>query len=289
MTEPREGFLNLAKTCGAKLTGKPDGSEAVTVVFTVDAWRAFDAACLTQALATAEPVADPANPGWCIGCNPDNCIGCGMGLDNATTEPVHPDDHAVDRFAVAMKAKLAASRAKGRGGWDDPGQCTVEHLARLLVDHVAKGDPVDVANFAMMLHQRGADRSVLSAATAEPKPCTTCSGMGYVDGVGDACTKCNGDGDTSERKGEPVGEVLWEKRFGCAAGQLFEPLPIGTKLYTSPQVPEDVQRDAERYRWLRDKGRYNDFRVEQEKPGWVTTHSAVSLDAAIDAARKEQT
>lgn len=76
----------------------------------------------------------------------------------------HADDVAVDRFAEAMKNKLAAARNKGRGGWDDPEQCTVEHLAKLLVDHIAKGDPIDVANFAMMLHQRGADKGVLAAA-----------------------------------------------------------------------------------------------------------------------------
>lgn len=36
--------------------------------------------------------------------------------------PPHPDDAAVDRFARAMKLKLAAARAKGRGGWsnDEP-------------------------------------------------------------------------------------------------------------------------------------------------------------------------
>ena len=43
--------------------------------------------------------------------------------------------------------------------------------------------------------------------------------------------------------------------------------------------------DAERYRWLRDEGRVNDFRVEQEKNGWMKTHSRSTLDAAIDAAR----
>jgi Lar family restriction alleviation protein len=64
----------------------------------------------------------------------------------------HPDDVAVNRFAAAMKAKLAASRAKGRGGWDDPKQCNSKKLAEMLVDHVRKGDPVDIGNFAMMLH-----------------------------------------------------------------------------------------------------------------------------------------
>jgi hypothetical protein len=70
-------------------------------------------------------------------------------------QPVpHSDDLAVDRFAAAMKAKMAASRAKGRGGWDDERQCPMAKLSNMLIAHARKGDPVDVANFAMMLHQR---------------------------------------------------------------------------------------------------------------------------------------
>ncbi len=68
----------------------------------------------------------------------------------------HSDDAAVDRFAANMKAKLADAREKGRGGWDDPAQCSTGHLCDLLHEHVAKGDPVDVANFAMMLSHYGA-------------------------------------------------------------------------------------------------------------------------------------
>lgn len=52
---PREEFLLLAQRCGATLTGKPDGSESITVVFTIDAWRAFDAACRPYTEATGEP------------------------------------------------------------------------------------------------------------------------------------------------------------------------------------------------------------------------------------------
>lgn len=65
------------------------------------------------------------------------------------------DRLAVDAFADAMKDKLDAARAKGRGGWEDPAQCTAADLSRMLRDHVEKGDPRDVANFCMMLHQRG--------------------------------------------------------------------------------------------------------------------------------------
>lgn len=84
---------------------------------------------------------------------------------NVESVPQHPDDAAVDRFAAAMKEKLAQARAKGRGGWDNPAQCSVETLARMLVEHVTKGDPRDIANFAMMLYERGADPQVLAQAS----------------------------------------------------------------------------------------------------------------------------
>ncbi|WP_201747269.1 hypothetical protein [Glaciimonas sp. PCH181] len=67
----------------------------------------------------------------------------------------HSDDVAVDRFAVAMKEKMTVSRANGRSGWDDHGRCTNQSLSDMLIAHVTKGDPIDVANFAMMIHQRG--------------------------------------------------------------------------------------------------------------------------------------
>lgn len=68
----------------------------------------------------------------------------------------HRDNAAIDRFAVAMKVKMDRSRAKGRTGWEDSTAISVDVLAKLLVEHVAKGDAVGVANFAMMLHQREA-------------------------------------------------------------------------------------------------------------------------------------
>lgn len=67
----------------------------------------------------------------------------------------HPDDIAVDRFAAAMKAKLAKKRGEGRGGWERKDECTAEFLSQLLREHVEKGDPIDVGNLAMMLQQRG--------------------------------------------------------------------------------------------------------------------------------------
>ena len=67
----------------------------------------------------------------------------------------HPDDFSVDSFAAKMRQKMAESRAKGRDGWYDKSQCSAETLSEMLRDHVEKGDPVDVANFSMMLCARG--------------------------------------------------------------------------------------------------------------------------------------
>jgi hypothetical protein len=69
-----------------------------------------------------------------------------------------PDETAdalmVDIAAQAMRDKLAKKRADGRGGWHtstaDDGA-----LRRMLVEHCAKGDPVDVMNLAAMLYVRG--------------------------------------------------------------------------------------------------------------------------------------
>ena len=77
----------------------------------------------------------------------------------APVSPAHPDDEAVDRFAAAMKAKLSKKREEGRSGWQ---AASAYFLNQLLHEHLSKGDPVDIANFAMMLHQNG--QPILSPA-----------------------------------------------------------------------------------------------------------------------------
>ncbi|MGQ8634416.1 hypothetical protein ACUTJJ_23365 [Agrobacterium sp. DKPNP3] len=67
----------------------------------------------------------------------------------------HADDIAVDLFAAAMKSKLEKKRSGGLNIWRDNEKCSQASLSQALAHHVQKGDPIDVANFAMMLHQRG--------------------------------------------------------------------------------------------------------------------------------------
>lgn len=71
------------------------------------------------------------------------------------SQKYHNDDAVVDSFAQQMKFKLHYSRERGRGGWEDMEVCPPGTLAPMLNEHVQKGDPVDVANFAMMLWARG--------------------------------------------------------------------------------------------------------------------------------------
>lgn len=91
----------------------------------------------------------------------------GINAEGCYTANQHNDEIAVDRFGSAMKSKLAAARVKGRSGWDDKASCSGEHLAQLLIEHLTKGNAgtfEDIANFSMMLHQRGEDPQLLRTA-----------------------------------------------------------------------------------------------------------------------------
>ena len=67
---------------------------------------------------------------------------------------------AIERLSNAMVLKLDKKRAEGRGGWQT---ASAETLSQMLIEHVAKGDPVDVANFCMMLFMNG--QSIVTKST----------------------------------------------------------------------------------------------------------------------------
>lgn len=140
------------------------------------------AACLSCDWSGPSPTEDR-----CPGCARENCMSaacpkCGCRYElMASTEVAplaqhrasqgavaapHADDVAVDRLAAAMKEKLSAARDKGRGGWENREDCPQQRLSEMLRAHVEKGDPRDVANFCMMLHQRG--ESILPQPEAAP-------------------------------------------------------------------------------------------------------------------------
>ena len=99
----------------------------------------------------------------------------------------HIDDIAVDRFAEAMKQKLAKQRQKGYGGWNDKELCPDGRLQKYLVVHLGKGDPVDVGNFAMMIWNRG--ESVTDAGVPDAD---------YIRALQDAFDIIQADANTEE-------------------------------------------------------------------------------------------
>ena len=79
------------------------------------------------------------------------------------------DNNAVDAFAQAMKEKLAKARAKGRKGWNDKKTCSDEYLASNFFQCLKKyndGNFIDLANFLMFLHVRGASSRILASDIA---------------------------------------------------------------------------------------------------------------------------
>ena len=81
--------------------------------------------------------------------------------------PQHPDDIAIDWFADAMKEKMAKQRTKGYSGWENTASFPADRLQQLLAEHVNKGDPVDVGNYAMMLWNRG-EKTAAPRQEAQP-------------------------------------------------------------------------------------------------------------------------
>lgn len=60
-----------------------------------------------------------------------------------------------DAFAEAMRAKLYAN-ADCQAGWADE-SWSIEQIKAALIEHIDKGDPVDVANFCAFWWNRTAD------------------------------------------------------------------------------------------------------------------------------------
>jgi hypothetical protein len=81
-----------------------------------------------------------------------------MKKDIQTLAGAEADQLGLARFSKAMRDKLAKKRSEGRSGWNYPPHngygTTVKRLRRMMADHVAKGDPIDIANFCMMIWNR---------------------------------------------------------------------------------------------------------------------------------------
>lgn len=63
------------------------------------------------------------------------------------------DSVLVAMVAHEMRKKLKKKREDGRKGWFRP-NCSNKQLREMLIEHVEKGDPVDIINLAGMILAR---------------------------------------------------------------------------------------------------------------------------------------
>ena len=72
----------------------------------------------------------------------------------ASASELWADEYMAYITSNAMRSKLRNTREKGRGGWWNPKECSIEMLKKMLVEHIEKGDMIDVMNFAGMIFVR---------------------------------------------------------------------------------------------------------------------------------------
>ena len=60
----------------------------------------------------------------------------------------------VDYTKEEMQKRLRLKQKLGRRGWWDKGACSNTDLQNKILEHISKGNWIDVANYAAMLHYR---------------------------------------------------------------------------------------------------------------------------------------
>lgn len=77
-----------------------------------------------------------------------------QGYGRSPAKEYQRDMNGVAKLGEAMRYRLQEKNRQGRFGWYDPTVISTSALAGMLRLSVEKGDPVDVANYAMMLYNR---------------------------------------------------------------------------------------------------------------------------------------
>lgn len=178
----------------------------------------------------------------------------------------HPDDAAVDRFAAALKEKLAIARGKGRSGWEnmDPAE-----LSLMLREHVEKGDPRDVANFCMFLWALGEPigSSVLpyGKRAVAPQPSAAAVRNAALEEVEQLCAQQTKFWEEAARAEESVGPLYHSACAKAAQSVFIKDRVHSLKSQSAPPQPAEQPNAAPADEWeIRNDGK----RVRKDR--WET-------------------
>ncbi|WP_427452220.1 hypothetical protein [Litorimonas sp. WD9-15] len=107
-------------------------------------------------------------------------------IDNTVpaSAPAIPSDprleEALRLFSLAQGKKLQVKGGAGAAGWDDP-SWTIDEVVSVLRELVDKGDPIDVANFALFWWVKQTQPELTAPPVAELGPpfhaCTACQAV----------------------------------------------------------------------------------------------------------------
>jgi len=89
-----------------------------------------------------------------------NLCGCRTECTCQSQQEYRALNALVTNFSDAMFNKLEKKLIKdGYTGWDNP-EWTVEDIKKCLIEHIEKGNPIDVANFCAFWYNRLEDKAL---------------------------------------------------------------------------------------------------------------------------------
>lgn len=88
------------------------------------------------------------------------------------------DIKTLQPFVNTMNGKFIQKKEEGYTGWDDPEECSEDHLVRKLYANVEQEDWVDVANIAAILWWRKHNLTNQSSGPDNTEICVYCGTPG---------------------------------------------------------------------------------------------------------------
>jgi hypothetical protein len=275
--KPRREFLELAQKCGARLTGKPNGSEPIEVVFRIAAWQEFDRANI-PAPSVKTPEADGLPARW----------------EDRSWSHEAPADLCPDDHVPQLLAEITEWRKLGSALIAPP--CAVSEDRSQLIAELEWAADNGYPGAAKVAKALTPDRVIEALPAAATKRLITAFEL-----------ELSNDPEAYTRPGEVVYQVTQKELLAFAskltntiAGQDAPPTPLDERYRSTEQacsscgltmgeswLLHDIKRGAAQARLAtstaKDAGTVDQAGFEK----WALSHGGLALDKAGDALKTD--